>query len=179
MSYTQFSAVNGVDGTTDPNCDHACQDRRTEFRYVAMSAKQIYCYWDLKKADTQTDFDALATSLESQITTQTSLSDYYLLLRQWASAFHDGHVNVMNKPDVTGMEIYTAPIRVEVLAPATDHEKVIVSQVNGAQGVAVGDEITAINGVPIHDALSKAAAEAAAEAPSACAATGRAAAWLT
>jgi C-terminal processing protease CtpA/Prc len=145
--------------TSSPsNCDTTCMQRREEFRYVAYSAKEIYCYWDIKKAETGTDYDALALSLENSITTSTSLTDYYLLLRQWASAFHDGHVNVMSTDDLTGLDIYTAPIRVEVLAPATDHEKVIVAGITGVAGLSIGDEIVAVDGVATKDALTTAAA---------------------
>ena len=163
-SFKQAEKSQKPDSTPPANCAKTCQDRRQEFRYVVYAGHQIYCYWDLKGADTHTDFAQLATSVESLITDATTQSDYYLILRQWASAFHDGHVNVMTKSDLSGLEVYTAPIRVEVLAPATDHEKLIVAAVmsgNGmAIGLSVGDQITAINGVPAGDALTAAAAAA-------------------
>ena len=153
-SFAAFSQETRSASAT-PDCGSDCTQRRNEFAYVAYVGKQIYCYWDLKKADTKTDFDTLAASLESQITDKTSYTQYYLLLRQWASAFHDGHVNVMATADMTGLEVYTSPVRVEVLAPATDHEKIIIVAVDaGTDGVKVGDEIMSVNGVNAHDALS-------------------------
>ena len=153
-SFAAFSQESRSTSTTS-DCGSDCTQRRNEFAYVAYVGRQIYCYWDLKKADTKTDFDALAASLESQITDKTSYTQYYILLRQWASAFHDGHVNVMATSDMTGLEVYTSPVRVEVLAPATDHEKIIIVAVDaGTDGVKVGDEIKTVNGVNAHDALS-------------------------
>lgn len=151
-----------VQPTEEPNtsrsCDDLCQKRKLEFRYVAYVGKQIYCYWDLKKAETKTDFDQLAQTLESSISSGMSRTEYYLLLRKWASSFHDGHVNVMLKSDMSELEIFTSTVRVEVLAPATDHEKLIVSEVKEVPGISVGDEITAINEVPTKDAITRAAA---------------------
>lgn len=153
--FSEFTLTAGVTPTS--NCGDVCTKLRTEFRYVVYVGKEIYCYWDLKKAETQLDYDGLAASLEQLITDSTSLSQYYRIVRQWASAFHDGHVNVMVREDTTGLEIYTAPIRVEVMAPATDHEKVMIVKVEaGTPGVSVGDEIVAINGVAIRDAITEA-----------------------
>ena len=142
------------------DCDENCQHLRQEFRYVVFVGKEIYCYWPEKQNEAQIDFEALAHTLESSITTNTSYNDYYLILRRWAASFHDGHVNVMAQSDMTGLEIYTAPIRVEVLAPATDHEKVIVAGIvagQSAPGVFMGDQILAMNGVPVGQALTEAA----------------------
>lgn len=164
-TFAEFQAMEAAAATpiaATPTCTtDTCKNRRQEFRYIVYLGKQIYCYWDLKQVDTGTDFVALAASLETSVTDASSFNDYYLVLRQWASAFHDGHVNVMAKSDMTGLEVFTAPVRVEVLAPATAREKVIISKVTGQIGLAVGDEVLAIGGVPVADALSKAAKEAA------------------
>lgn len=153
--FVEFSQSSAADPT--PNCGELCTKLRTEFRYVVYVGREIYCYWDQKKAETQLDYDALATTLERSITDSTSMSSYFRILRHWASSFHDGHVNVMTQEDMTGLEIYTAPIRIEVMAPATDHEKVIVVKVEGGTpGVSVGDQVLSVNGVPIHDALTDA-----------------------
>lgn len=159
MSVKRFSEFTmSSEASLTPNCGEACTQLRAEFRYVVYVGKEIYCYWDLKKAETQLDYDALAVYLEQSITDATSQSQYYRILRQWASAFHDGHVNVMTREDTTGLEIYTAPIRVEVMAPATDHEKVVIVKVEaGTPGVSVGDQIIAINGVNVRDAITEAA----------------------
>jgi C-terminal processing protease CtpA/Prc len=163
LSFKNFVAVDKAvvgDPVPTTECDATCQTRRQEFRYVVYVGKQIYCYWDLKKADTGVDFDVLAGMLENSIKTAMSETNYYLTLRKWASAFHDGHVNVLTKTDVSMLEIYTAPIRVEVLAPATDHEKLIVSAVGaGSGGLSVGDEITMVNNLSAKDAITAAAAE--------------------
>lgn len=158
QEFVTFDREKSADTHPTADCDETCQSRRQEFRYVVYVGKQIYCYWDLKKAETNTDFDTLASSLENSITTKTSATGFFLVLREWASAFHDGHVNVMTKSDVSSLETYSAPIRVEVLAPATDHEKLIIATIGaGVSGLAVGDEITAINNVRTKDALTLAA----------------------
>ncbi|MGK5084277.1 S41 family peptidase [Bdellovibrionota bacterium FG-1] len=136
-------------------CDATCRQRRTEFRYVVYVGKKIYAYWDEKKAETHTDFEALASELELAITTQTSATEYFLILRRWAAAFHDGHVNALGKADDSDLEIYTAPIRLETLAPATDHEMVIISQAGNSGKFNVGDQVLAINGKPISEALDE------------------------
>lgn len=162
MSYDEFARVSALtetmsqpSGQTAADCDLGCQSRRLEFRYVVYVGKQIYCYWDLKKADTKIDFDALATTLENSITSSTTNTQYYLILRKWASSFHDGHVNVMLQ-DPAFIETYTAPVRVETLAPGTDHEKVIVSTADHSLGLDVGDEVLMINDVPAREAVATA-----------------------
>ena len=159
QSFQLLDEVNLMGSQIDPTtCGTKCQSLKQEFRYVVYVGKQIYCYWDLKRTDTGSDFETLAKTLENSITDSLSSSDYYKLLRRWASSFHDGHVNVIAGADLSGLEIYTAPIRVEVLAPATDHEKVIVVGTSPNVNLAVGDEILTINGVPVAKALSDAAA---------------------
>jgi C-terminal processing protease CtpA/Prc len=163
ISFTEFSQSEGQSkiSSTD-TCDSECQKKRQEFRYVVYVGKQIYCYWDLKQADTGTDFTLLASSLEQSISTGISTSKYYRTLRRWASAFHDGHVNVFTGADTTALEIYTAPVRLEVLAPATDHEKIIISQTDPIavnSGVAVGDQVLSVNGVETSVALTLASNE--------------------
>jgi carboxyl-terminal processing protease len=134
----------------------ACQGKRLEFRYVVYVGKEIYCYWDEKRADTGRDFDALAAEIEAGITDQTSPTDYYVALRRWASLFHDGHVNVLLKADHSDIEIYTAPLRLQVYGAATADERVFVSEVLDTDAVQAGDEVLSIDGLPIRQALDQA-----------------------
>ena len=151
-SFSEFDALAGP-APAATNCDALCAKRRREFAYVVYVGKQIYCYWDRAKMDTGTDFDALASRLTATIRSGMSTSQYFIVLRTWASAFHDGHVNVMQATGHSGLEIFTAPIRIEILAPATNHEKAIISAVGDVAGLAVGDEILTVNGVPTDRAL--------------------------
>lgn len=137
----------------DPNCaTKDCRSYRREFRFLVYVGKQIYCYWPEKLQETGTNFENLAVQLEQSITDQTSVTEYLKTLGLWASAFHDGHVNVMPQ-DLSRFEIYSAPVRLELFAPATDHEKVYVVQVQHAANVKVGDQVLAVNGVPVSAAI--------------------------
>ena len=145
MSFNTFAFLEGADAAhATTSCGTICQNRRQEFRYVVYVGKQIYCYWDRKRADTGTDFDALANQIESSITDDSTTTDYYLAARKWASAFHDGHVNMLMKTDTSDIEIYSAPIRMELLAPGTNHEKLVISEATAGFGANVGDEVTMI-----------------------------------
>ena len=137
------------------DCDDHCLQLRQEFDYVVYVGTEIYEYWDLKRLETGTDFDALAHSLEASITTATTPSQYYWILQSWAASFHDGHVNALPPTDLSVFEIYTAPVRLEVLAPGTDHESLIVTELRDATtNLQVGDVVTAVNGVPSKDAIT-------------------------
>jgi hypothetical protein len=136
-------------------CDAECKQLRQEFRYLVYVGKQVYAYWDEKKAETGTDFDALAAELEQSITSSTTYTDYYLILRRWAAAFHDGHVGALSKESDPDLEIYTASVRLEMLSPGTDHEKVVVTQ-SGGSTFKRGDEVLEVNGVPIAQAVTEA-----------------------
>jgi C-terminal processing protease CtpA/Prc len=136
------------------NCDFECQRMRTEFRYVVYVGEQIYAYWDQKKAETQIDYSAFARSLEERITNLTTPSEYYLILREWAAAFRDGHVNVLMKDDRSDLERYTADLRLETFAPAAENESLIV--VNSTlPKLEVGDEVVEINGLNAAEALTQ------------------------
>jgi len=135
--------------------DLSCKNLRQEFRYVVYVGKQIYCYWDAKKAETQIDYDQLAVRLESQITDQTTLAQYFRdVLRPWAAAFHDGHVNALAGDDLSKLDIYTTNIALRVIAPGSDHEKLVVSTSKNPQ-VPAKSQILKINGEPALTALDR------------------------
>lgn len=143
-----------------PPCGKDCQNLKTEFRYVVYVGKQIYCYWPEKSAETHINFDAYAKTLEKFITDATTPTLYYSLLRQWAASLHDGHVNVVPKEDQSEIEVYTSGIRLENLASGTDHEKIAVVGIDpslSGKGLKQGDEVVALDGVPVQHALNLAA----------------------
>lgn len=145
----------GADPTQVP--DASCQQLRQELRYVVYVGKQIYCYWEEKKRETGTDFDALAREIELSITDATTYSEHFLALRRWAAAFHDGHVNALSADDTSQLELYTSPVRLEVFAPATPNEKLVVQAVTGSLGnISAGDQVLEVNGVPAAEAISRA-----------------------
>jgi C-terminal processing protease CtpA/Prc len=141
---------------TDPDCTGTCPRLRQEFRYVVYVGKQIYAYQALKEAETKTDYAALAASLERSIVTKTSPTQYFLILQRWGASFHDGHVGAFYKDDTSDFEVYSAPVRLEVLAPATEREKIVITQRSEEFGLEPGDEVTHINGVPAKAALDAA-----------------------
>lgn len=145
-SFSEFALTNEIPMTAD--CAEKCVMFKKEFRYIQFIGENIYCYWDEKKQETGTDFNALASQLESQINDQTSLQDYYLILMKWAAAFHDGHVNVMSTDAVQGeIEFFDPNIRFEVLAPGTPQEKLIIAKLSDEAGsLVIGTEVLKING---------------------------------
>ena len=158
LSFSQFAALeaSAVSENVDPNCGPECGKLRLEFRYIVYVGKQIYAYWDIKLRETGTDFDALAATIENSITNKTSDTEYFVAIRNWSAAFHDGHVGVIPRDDLSKFEIYTSPIRLQIYESATVNEKVFVSELKLSEfDVKIGDEVIAINGVPIREALDK------------------------
>lgn len=131
-----------------------CKSLRQEFRYIVYVGKQIYAYWDLKKTETGTDFDALALNLEAKITDHSSLSQYFAeVLRPWAASLHDGHVNAMAGDDMSALEVLSPGVKLSVLAAGTDHEKVVVAS-SKQPNLPEKSIITKINGVDTAQALT-------------------------
>ena len=171
MSFEAFKLAEDRQGIsqTVPDCSDkpirsvlkepkSCKDLRQEFRYVVHVGKQIYVYWDEKKAETGIDYEALAAKLEAKITDQTSLSQYYFeVLRTWAAAFNDGHVNGMTD-DRSKIEVVTTGIRLRVLGTASASERVVVAQSKNTE-VPVGAKVIRLNGKPINDVVTEFAAQ--------------------
>ncbi len=161
MSFSDFAKIESaiqispVEAPLDCTTSE-CKGYRQEFRYVVYVGQKVYCYWEEKKAEVLVPFEQLAQDLEVSINDQTSLSQYYQILRRWAASFHDGHVNVMAGDMISNLEIYTAPLRLEVLAPATDHEKVIVSSTTDPSLARVGEQVVSVNGVDVSKAIDQA-----------------------
>jgi C-terminal processing protease CtpA/Prc len=154
-SFAAFQAREARDGVTleSEACGESCQALRQELRYAVYVGKEIYCYWDMKSAETGIDYDALAAELEASITDATDLPAYYLLLSRWAAAFHDGHVNVYPPEDYNQLKLFEAPLSVMVQAAGTDHERVLIASAEPLSGALPGDEILAVNGKPIAEAM--------------------------
>jgi C-terminal processing protease CtpA/Prc len=155
-TFEAFSKTYAASSAGD--CDDRCLSLRKEFAYAVYVGKQIYQYWDLKRAETGLDYDALARQLEERIVTGTSQSQYYTVLQTYAASLHDGHVNAIPPTDLSAFEFYTAPVRLELLAAGTDHERLIVAEVKEANALQVGDVVTAVNGKPAADAIAEVAA---------------------
>ena len=156
-SFSQFSANLAI-APTD-KCTGDCVDRKKEFQYLAYVAEKIYCYWDEKQALYQIDFKAKATEFQDKITNDMSETQYYLLLMKWASLFKDGHVNPMLRADAGELEFYSPNIRLEMIAPGTDHETLIVSQIgDDVAKLKVGTVVEKIQGKAWRDYLPDAEA---------------------
>lgn len=142
---------------TEPgnNCNEECADFRQEMRFLLYVAKQIYPYWEEKKNETGMDYEAFSKSLETSITNETTLTEYYRLVRQWAAAFHDGHVSANSADKLSKLEIYSSQVRLQIIAPGTENEKVYVAASKNLP-ITVGDEVLEADGLPIKQALDKA-----------------------
>ena len=128
-------------------CTERCTELKKEFRYVVYVGEKIYCYWAEKQADYKVDFKKIADEFESQITTKTTEAEYFSLLVKWAGVFRDGHVNAMMKSDYSDLQFFTTDVRLEILAPGTDHEKLIVSRISpNVQILKVGTVVSKIQG---------------------------------
>lgn len=156
MSFKEFQTQETFDGVSTAavvGCGDHCQMLRQEFRYIVDVGNEIYCYWDLKRVDTRRDFDALAASIELEITDATDLSAYFWTVNKWSAAFHDGHVNIMPNTDPNLPKVFTAPAPLAVIGAGTDHERVLFVDPTPDSGVLSGEELIAVNGVPVRDAL--------------------------
>jgi C-terminal processing protease CtpA/Prc len=123
-----------------------CQMLRKEFDYIVYTGKKIYCYWDLKKESTKNDFDQIGKELKLSITDSTSMYEYYLILRKWAGSFQDGHVNAIWGTSNENLEEMAIPVKLELLAPGTDHETLIIaSNSPETKNFPVGAVVTQIN----------------------------------
>ena len=158
--FARSARADNPSGLEGPDCDSRCAERRLEFRYVVYVGNEIYCYWNEKRAETGLDYDRLASELETTITTSSTLTDYYRTLRRWAAAFHDGHVNVMPPDDFAGLDVYSSPVRIEAFSPGTERERVFVTESQQRALAEVGDQIIAVNGTPVSDAITEGEAEA-------------------
>jgi len=144
-NFEEFSSEQKIVATQ--NCDEDCVDLKKEFRYVVYVGEKIYCYWDLKKQETGLDYSKKASELENLITSNISQTQYFNILTKWASSLHDGHVNAMLKDNLSDIEFYKLNLRLEVLAPGTDHETLIVSDNTIPQSnLKVGTVIKTIQG---------------------------------
>lgn len=142
-----IKAGNFLSNITEDCKTDECIGLRKEFDLVVYTGKKIYCYWDLKKASTKNDFDSIAKNLKASITDNTSVYEYYLILQKWAGSFQDGHVNAMWGDDLTELESYKVPLRLELLSPGTDHESLIISKTGVAtKKLPIGAIVTKING---------------------------------
>ena len=135
-----------------------CLLLRKEFDYVISTGEKIYCYWDLKKAVTKNDYIKIAADLKNTITDSTTTYEYYLTLKKWAASLQDGHVNVMWGTDNTELEAYKIPVSLELLAPGTDHETLIVASNSATtRAIPVGAVVTKINDVDAMEQLGRTA----------------------
>jgi carboxyl-terminal processing protease len=132
-----------------------CKGFKSDFQMILKNGNDIYCYWDLKKKETQTQYDRLAKITMDRITDQTTMTDFYWMMRNWAGLFHDGHVNFMLSKSGPKVEVAAADIRFELLAPATTQEKLIVSEASPSLGLEIGDEILKVGNFTANEAIEQ------------------------
>lgn len=146
QSFQAFSANMRIEPTADCQTDN-CLSLKQEFKYVVDVGQKIYCYRNEKQVQYQINFDAKAAELEAQITDQTTETQYFMILMKWAAVFRDGHVNPMMRADTSQLDFYSTQVRFEMLAPGTDHERLIVAQVGSdIKSLRVGTVVDKIQG---------------------------------
>lgn len=117
--------------------------------YIAHMAKDIYCYWDIKKEQYQVDWPTLIKQAKQKVRKNTSFTDFQNILTALASSLHDGHVNYiysyLNK-------IFYIPIKVCQLEGGY-----FISQVDNKKmepfpvDIHPGDRLLAVNGIDIDE----------------------------
>lgn len=156
MSFDEFSLDNQIE--IEDNCGSICRGYKMELKYLKYVAEQMYPYLEEKQNNEGLSLEKNLQKMHSRINNTTTAKDYYLILLEWAAAFHDGHVNA-NVDDVEKekLDFYEPKIKFEILAPGTLHEKLLISSFGNAEGeLRVGTEIQFINGRPWTDYLNQA-----------------------
>jgi C-terminal processing protease CtpA/Prc len=94
------------------------------------------------------DWDKTYLDYLPQVVAATSTADYYKVLTRFIALLHDGHSNVYF-PDALDKQFYSRP----PLRTGLVEGKVLVLAISSAtlraKGLAVGDEIDAIDGAPV------------------------------
>ncbi|WP_367606165.1 S41 family peptidase [Legionella sp. W05-934-2] len=120
--------------------------------YIARTAKDIYCYWDIKKEQHQVDWQTIIDNAKRQIDETTTFEQFQQILTQIAAGVHDGHVNYI----YPGKWAFYAPISVKKLPEGYYIAKVERDKM-GPYSVDVepGDKVVAVNNKPIDDYIEE------------------------
>lgn len=95
------------------------------------------------------DWDALYVSYLPRVRAAKSTLDYYRVLSEMCARLHDGHTNVYVSKEMAS-EVYARPAVVTRLVE--DHVLVVrVGEAARSLGVEVGQEVVAIDGVPVKE----------------------------
>ena len=121
-----------------------CKGFQSDLDFFVQKGIENYCYWEEKIKDTGHDFKAIAASLKAQITDATTMTEFNTIMRTWASAFHDGHVNFMITAQGDPIQLATGDVRFELLAPGTSDETLIIAKASPSLGLQTGDVVTQI-----------------------------------
>lgn len=133
-----------------------CKQLRKAFELTVRRGEENYCYWELKKQVTGNDFHAISREILEQINDQTSMTDYYLLMRRWAAAFHDGHVNYLMNEHGEQIKLASAGVRFELQGATTPQETLLVSQASAKSGLKSGDVILQVGRLTPQEAIAQA-----------------------
>jgi carboxyl-terminal processing protease len=115
------------------------------------AARHSYAYFD--RIGT-ISWDSIYLAALDEATTTRSTVEYYLLLQRMVAQLRDGHTTVLAPPELIDSIGYYPPVRTALV-----EGHVLIVAANGpdvpASTVHVGDEIIAIDGVPVHEYAAK------------------------
>lgn len=119
--------------------------------YVKTMGEDIYCYWDIKKEQSNVDWDVIINNARGQLSEDTTDLEFKALLREVAAGVKDGHVNYI---DVTARPLYYLPIDIteingEYFIAKLDNEKLKSYNID----LKAGDKIISFNGEPIQSVV--------------------------
>jgi len=92
------------------------------------------------------DWDALYLETIPRVTASRSTLEYYRILQEMIARLHDGHSNVWPPMAQLDRVMARPAIRTRLVGGS-----VIVTRVAGESPLAAGDEIVAVDGVPVHE----------------------------
>lgn len=109
-------------------------------------ARHSFVYFDKVP---QLDWDQVYMAYLPKVMAAQTTRDYYAVLRQLAPLLRDGHTNIWAPGELNGEFEAVPPLRTTLV-----EGRVLVAFIDDAalrQRVQVGDELLAIDGMPVHD----------------------------
>lgn len=133
-----------------------CLEFRKLLKLQIRKEMDQYCYWDLKTRATGHDYEALSKEVLGRLDDSMDFMQFYNLSRNWSAEFRDGHVNYMMETGPEKIQLASAEVRFELLAPDSDRETLIISQAGAGTGLKAGDIVVQIGSLTPDQAIARA-----------------------